>query len=193
MQHKRLIENFSNLSSIFIFVHVCLGFLVLQHTTSVEVNHEKKWEIYLYGGKSGQADHSPCHNKDDKADKEREYKENIQQTSHDFHKGLTSLEHEDGANKKANGSIVDEDELRVEDVKLHGFHEFSEEESIVDNGSDGQTKSITAKHPGCQSTDVLADQENQESNHHEGHREAKVCNTECHKCCHRLIKTGITT
>jgi len=81
-----------------------------------------------------QADNSPCNGKDGEANKEGEDKKSFQQTSHKFHKGLASLAHEDRANQKADGCIVDEDKLSVVDVKLHGLHEFSQAKIVEYDG-----------------------------------------------------------
>ena len=106
-----------------------------------------------------QADNSPCDGKDGEANKEGEDKKSFQQTSHKFHKGLASLAHEDRANQKADGCIVDEDKLSVVDVKLHGLHEFSQSKVVVYDGSNGHTKSTTTKQPRRQSADLVANQE----------------------------------
>ena len=62
------------------------------------------------------------------------------------------------------------------------------------DGGDSQTKSITAKQPGCETADVVVtNQENQQKDYHDGDGEAKVCNRECHKCCHSGVRTRILT
>ena len=62
------------------------------------------------------------------------------------------------------------------------------------DGGDSQTKSITAKQPGCETADVfVTDQENQQRDYHDGNGETKVYKTKCHKCCHSGVRTRIMT
>ena len=46
-------------------------------------------------------------------------------------------------------------------------------------GGNDQTKGTTAQEQGCQSADVVANQDNQKSNHHEDRGEGKMCSGKC--------------
>ena len=141
-------------------------------------------ETHLCESQSAEADNYPCNGKDAEAKKERENEKSIQQS----HKSLAPLQHEDRANQKANCSIVDEDDLC--DAKLQWLHEFFEAKIEEDNGGNGQTKGTTAQEQGCQSADVVTNQDNQKSNHHEDRGEGKMCSGKCVEDLLRIVRKG---